>query len=181
MAWASAAPPPQCPLPSPGQRKPVCPDPPWGSWVLQSCLPLPLPNPSLSLVPGNAPTSTLKSRAPRQAQFHTPYPRQICSPSFPVEQFRPILQLPVLTHVLHLPPSQPGPGLECAGSLLRPVLAPPVLSFPTHTILKVSPSSPTHALRHPPLQTQEPRPPASPPRDPGAQPTRNLPLPYFSD
>lgn len=54
LARASAAPPPQCPLLSPAQRKPACPDPLWGSWALQSCLPLPLPNPSLSLVPGNA-------------------------------------------------------------------------------------------------------------------------------
>ena len=50
----------------PGQRKPACPDSPCGSWSLQSCLPLPPPNPSLSVVPQKSPNSILKSVPPNQ-------------------------------------------------------------------------------------------------------------------
>lgn len=132
----------------PGQRKPACPDSPCGSWSLQSCLPLPPPDPSLSVVPQKSPQLNPPISALQPAQFHVPYPRQISNPSFPVEQFCPVLKPPVLTRVLHLPPPLPGPGLECYGNLLRPVLAPLVLSFPTHTILKVSPSPPKNALSH---------------------------------
>lgn len=182
LARASAAPPPQCPRSHPPRGSQPAPTPLWGSWALQSVCSLPLPNPSLSLVPGNA-SPYLKSRAPLMSpvpRFHAPLPRQICSPPpFLLSNSVPSLQLPVLTHVLHLLPITARPGLECAGSLLRPVPAPPVLSFPYSQY----PPSPRLCPAHPLMPSSKPRSPGPQPLlpDPGDQPTRNLLLPYFSD
>lgn len=99
-----------------------------------------------------SPTLKLGPDEPSSTPLHAPYPRQICSPSFPVEQF---LSRPPAASSDPCPSSAPitawTRGWNVLEALLRPVPAPPVLSFPIHNILQVRASlPPAHPLRRPP-------------------------------
>lgn len=141
-------------------------DPLWGSWSTsklpasptpkskpEPCPEMPSPYPQIQ--------GPLMSPVPR---FHTPLtPDRSAAPPFLLSNSVPSSHsYPVLTLVLHLPPSQPGPGLECAGSPAQTCPG-PTCPFLPYSHYPPSPRlCPCTSSKAPSLQTQEPRPPASP-------------------